>query len=286
NNDGDTWEITAIADALGGEVLKSPTGSRTDLANSPQDALATYDLTFGVEGTYVAYYRARGFASSSDSIFTPDDFEQDPTQTETLTANGDWNWEVGSTFTVSSSDIGVPLELRIGRRERDAELDAIVLHTIDDLSDSELDALFNLPGDFNHSGARNAEDLEALYAAFGSGDLATYDVNDDNTIDLADAVYWAETFRQTSIADFDLDGDVDVFDAQQLIANFSEDPTAPNRTWSQGDLDGDQDVDFADAMRFRSLASPEVGAIALQAVPEPAALGTLAALSIGMLMRR
>ena len=287
NGDGDTWQVVTSSGALGGEALRAPAGPRTDLNPGGHDALAVYDLTFTEAGIYTAYYRARGFSGSSDSVYTPEDFNQDPTLTESLTNAGQWRWEVGSSFTVSTSDLNVPLELRIGRREGGAEIDAIVLHTLAGLSFLELDALFNLPGDFDQSGARDADDLDALYAAFGGSDLSMFDLNGDNAIDLDDAVFWAQAYRQTTIADFDLDGDVDAFDAQRLIDHYTGHAGGPSgRAWSQGDLDGDRDVDFADAMRFRSLASPAVAAIALRAIPEPASLGTAAALLLAAMLRR
>ncbi|MEM1098916.1 MAG: polysaccharide lyase 6 family protein [Planctomycetota bacterium] len=290
NNDGDTWLVQALSGALGGEGLKSTSGSRTDLASGPHDALAIYDLAFTEAGTYTAYYRARGFSSSSDSFFAPDGLNTDPTLTETLSADGNWRWEVGEQFVITESDLNVPLELRIGRRERDSEVDAIVLHTLQGLSLIELDALFSLPGDFDQSGAGDAEDLEALYAAFGqvdSGSLALYDLTGDNQIDLDDANYWAQDIKQTSLADLDLDGDVDAFDAQQLINHYTG-LSSPGvvRTWSQGDLDGDSDVDFTDAMRFRSLASDAVGEALLVSLPEPASLSALIPASLILLARR
>ncbi|MEM8782119.1 MAG: polysaccharide lyase 6 family protein [Planctomycetota bacterium] len=282
NGDGDTWLVQSLTGALGGEGLKSPSGSRTNLDTGPHDALAAYHLEFTEAGTYTAYYRARGFASSSDSIFTSDAFGNDPTLTETLSFDGNWRWEAGEQFVITESDLNVPLELRIGRRERDSEVDAIVLHTVDGLSFAELDALFSLPGDFDQSGARDAGDLDALFAAFGQSDpdtLARYDLTGDDAIDLDDATYWAQNIKQTRLADFDLDGDVDAFDAQRLIANYTgRSSTGASPAWSQGNLDGDGDIDFADAMRFQSLAPESVGPAVFTAVPEPASLGAVVSL--------
>ncbi|MEM7576236.1 MAG: chondroitinase-B domain-containing protein [Planctomycetota bacterium] len=290
NGDGDTWLLASLSGALGGQGLKAPDGSRTDLLGSSHDALATYDLTFTEVGTYTAYYRARGFSSSTDSIYAPDAFNDDPTTTETLSSDGNWRWETGEQFVITTSDLNVPLELRIGRREQDAEVDAIVLHTLNNLTFLELDALFALPGDFDRSGSNDADDLESLYAAFGQSDsasLALYDLTGDSQIDLDDAAYWAQSIEQTSLADFDLDGDVDVFDAQQLINHYTG-LSSPglSRVWSQGDLDGDNDVDFADAMRFRALASEPVGTALLAVVPEPTSFTAVVSLSAMLLIRR
>ncbi|MEM1444905.1 MAG: polysaccharide lyase 6 family protein [Planctomycetota bacterium] len=290
NNDGDTWLVQSLGGALGGEGLKSANGSRTDLSAGPHDALATYNLEFSEAGIYTAYYRARGFSSSTDSIYAPDGLGTDPTLTETLSSDGNWRWEVGEQFVITESDLNVPLELRIGRREQQSEVDAIVLHTLTDLSLFELDALFSLPGDFDQSGSNDADDLEALYAAIGQTDatsLELYDLTGDDQVDLDDATFWAQNIEQTSLADFDLDGDVDAFDAQHLLNNYTGlSSTGASRVWSQGDLDGDNDVDFADAMRFRALASESVGTALIVAVPEPASLTAVASLSALLLLRR
>jgi PEP-CTERM motif len=100
---------------------------------------------FAEAETYTAYYRARGFNGSSDSVFTPTDFATDPTVTETTSNNGQFRWEVGGAFTISAVHVGMPLEFRLGRREGLTELDAIVFHVDPLLSGTELDALFAVP---------------------------------------------------------------------------------------------------------------------------------------------
>lgn len=142
DNDGDVWAIVQDVTALNGAAIEAPAGSRTDLASDPHETLALYDITFGEAGLYTAYYRARGFSGSTDSFFTPTDFDEDPDQVETLSPDSDFIWELGSSFMISESDIGVPLEFRIGRREGLAQLDAIVFHMDDSLTDEQLDALF------------------------------------------------------------------------------------------------------------------------------------------------
>ncbi|CAN0361781.1 unnamed protein product, partial [Ectocarpus sp. 4 AP-2014] len=151
DGDGNQWRVTVVAEALGGEVLKAPGGDRVDLGSEQHDTIATYDLTFDTEGTYRAYYRARGFDGSSDSLYTPDGFGLDPEDNESLSNTGSFRWERNTTeFEVGSSLVGVPLEFRLAMREQDAELDAFVLSTNLSLSDEELDALFDvLPGDYN-----------------------------------------------------------------------------------------------------------------------------------------
>ncbi|MEQ8835624.1 MAG: polysaccharide lyase 6 family protein, partial [Lacipirellulaceae bacterium] len=97
DGNGLTWSVDNVAEALGGQVIVAPNGDRIDLPADTQDTIATYDLTFDQAGTYRAYYRARGFSGSTDSIFVPDDFETDPDNNESLSSNGDFRWENGGT---------------------------------------------------------------------------------------------------------------------------------------------------------------------------------------------
>ncbi len=143
DGDGDVWTLVADESALNGAAIAAPSGSRTDLASDPHDTLALYDLVFTEAGEYTAYYRARGFSGSSDSIFTPSGFNVDPNITQSLVNDGLFAWEVGGQFIISETHLGMPLEFRIGRREGLAQLDAIVFHTDANLSASQLDALFN-----------------------------------------------------------------------------------------------------------------------------------------------
>ena len=143
NGDGETWQIIQDNAAHGGLALEANQGSRTDLSNSPHDSLALYDIVFAEAGEYTAYYRAYGVNGASDSFFAPSDFNLDPTIIETTSSNGVYAWVIGEEFTITDSDIGVPLELRLGRREGFNRLDSIVFHQSGDLTASELDALFS-----------------------------------------------------------------------------------------------------------------------------------------------
>jgi len=151
DSDGDIWTVANVVDASGGAVIKAPNGSRTNLPG-PHETLALYDIAFGEEGDYTAYYLSRGFDSSSDSFFTPDDFGLDPDVTENVSSNGDFRWENGGEFTISSSNVGMPLEFRLGRREGDTEIDAILFHQNGGLTSNQLDTILMSitdPGDFD-----------------------------------------------------------------------------------------------------------------------------------------
>ena len=192
--------MATAADALGGEVLRGPDGDRVDLASELHDTIATFDLVFQSEGTYRAYYRARGFNSSSDSIFTPDDFAEDPSDVETLSSDGEFRWERNSTqFVIDSTLTDVPLEFRLALREQEAEIDAFVLSSNLNLSDEELDALFDtvatLPGDYNLDGLVDAADFTLFRDTLGStqpGSPADHDGN--GVVDIDDFAGFTNNF--------------------------------------------------------------------------------------------
>lgn len=201
NSDGDTWTVATIADALGGEALKAPTGNTVSQPGT-HDAIAAYDVHFQTAGTYRAYYRARGVSGSgsgsTDSIYVPNGFNVDPTVNESLSTAGPYAWEVGGTFTISASNVNVPLEFRIGKRESNADFDAFVLHLDQSMTAAELDALFDqqfLEADFNHDGEVDAADLTAWQLGFGMSSGANYDdgdANDDGAVDGADFLVWQQ----------------------------------------------------------------------------------------------
>jgi len=191
NGDSDTWIVQETSEALGGFTLRAPAGDRVDLPAEDHDAIAVYDLEFSQPGTYTAYYRARGFGSSTDSIFTPSDFDTDPDQQQNLTDSGVYDWEVGQTFVIGPSHVGVPLEFRIGKREQYADFDAFVLHLSAGLTDEQLDALFDLlEGDLNGDGFVGITDLNVVLSHWNqnvsAGDLALGDPTGDGFVGIAD----------------------------------------------------------------------------------------------------
>lgn len=201
NSDGDVWTVTTVADALGGEALRAPTGST--VSPPPHDAIVTYDVHFQTAGTYRAYYRARGSNGSSDSMYVPNALGVDPTVNESLSTAGPYAWEVGGTFVINASHVNVPLEFRIGKREQNADFDAFVLHLDQSLSAAELDALFDpvyLEADFNEDGAVDADDLLAWQTGYGTATAATRamgDANDDGAVDGADFLLWQRQLGET-----------------------------------------------------------------------------------------
>jgi hypothetical protein len=199
NNNGLTWTTIADNSALNGQALEAPNGSRTELPGV-HDAIAVYEVSFEQPGTYRAYYRAKGFDGSSDSIYVPDGFNMDPDNSDSLSQDGAYRWEVGGLFSISAANVGVPLEFRIGRREGTARFDALVLNLDQSLSASELDDLFAVQfaaADFNHDGHVDSSDLATWQTYYGtaSGALAGQgDANGDGSVDGRDFLIWQREF--------------------------------------------------------------------------------------------
>lgn len=262
DNDGDVWAVASVSGASGGQVIKAPDGSRTDLPGV-HETLAIYNVTFSEAGDYGVYYLSRGFDGSSDSFYVPDDFGTDPDSTENISGNGAFRWETGSEFEVSEAQVGLPLELRLGRREGGAEIDAIIFHENSSLSTAQLDLFLadtpSVPGDWDDDGDVDADDINYYSGVLGQnavGDLAELDLDSDGTVTLADHDLHVTTMAQTSngetgalIGDINLDGTVNVLgDAFILIGNLN---STGAELWGQGDLNADQKVDvLGDAFRL------------------------------------
>ncbi|MEQ8848895.1 chondroitinase-B domain-containing protein [Botrimarina sp.] len=197
DGNGAVWSVVATPDALGGLAIRAPGGDRVDLPAEPHDAIAAYEVELSVAGEYTAYYRARGFDSSSDSLFAPSTLGVDPDQNLGLSDDGRFGWRRGaSAFAIGEAHLGVPLELRIGMREHDAELDAIVLSLDAALTDAELDALFApLAGDFNADGAVDAADYPVWRDTLGqTGPGLAADADADGSVDPDDYGVWLTAY--------------------------------------------------------------------------------------------
>ncbi len=264
DNDGETWQTVSDPYALSGSAIKAPAGSRSDASN--HEAIVGYELVFAQPGTYTAYYRARGFNTSADSIFQPDTFGTDPDLTASTTSSGVWQWETGQAFTVTPGMVGVPLELRIGRREGLTELDALVFHTDSDLDPGQLQSLFQLaPGDFDGSGALDAQDLILLANAMFSSDT-NYDMDDSGQVDVDDLNLWLTELFGTVLGDVNLDLTVDLIDLSTLASHFGE---AILIDYTDGDLNLDGTVNLIDL----SILATGFGQQAT--IPEPVASSLL-----------
>lgn len=251
DNDGNMFSVVENPDALADEALRAPGGDRVELPNEAHDTIATYVLEFETEGTYTLYYRARGFDSGSDSLFLPDEFNVDPDDNESIPSNGNFAWiKYSSTFTIDSSNVGVPVEIRFGMRENDAELDAFVLHLNSSLSDNQLDELFNTPdpitGDFDADGDVDGDDVDFYIGNLdqpATGDLAQLDLDGDGNVTISDHNLHVTTLVTTAngvtgalLGDVDVDGTVSVLsDGFALVSSLGQSVTSR----AQGDLNAD-----------------------------------------------
>jgi hypothetical protein len=188
------FSTLAVTEALGGLVIKAPNGSTASSA-SPE-TLATYEMVFQTQGTYTAYYRVRGFNGSTDSFFAPDTFGVNPDNNQSTNQTGEFFWKKDTqTFTITSPNVGVPLEFRLGMREQQAEIDALVLNLSSSLTSAELGGLFAvLPGDFNGDAVVDAADYVVWRKTFGSTvpQWSGADGNGDTYVDEDDYQVWSK----------------------------------------------------------------------------------------------
>ena len=126
-------------------------------------------------------------------------------------------------------------------------------------------------GDINQNGATNAQDVAALYSAFGTTDwLPDLDVN--GIVDIADVQTLITEIAQTVNGDFDLDGDVDGRDF--VIWQRNEGTTVGSR-YDLGDADLNGVIDGNDlAIWQQAYGSVDLSALSAnaQVVPEPSAV--------------
>jgi hypothetical protein len=193
------WTVQTVVGALGDQVIKAPSGSTV---SNPafQETIATYEMTFATPGTYTAYYRVRGFNGSSDSFYSPDGFGVNPDNNQTTNQTGEFFWKKDSqTFTISAGNVDVPLEFRLGMREANAEIDAIVLNLSSSLTAIQLDDLFAvLPGDYNLDGTVDALDYTVWRNTFGSLTELAADGDGSGEIDAPDYDIWKMHYGQTA----------------------------------------------------------------------------------------
>ncbi len=210
---------------------------------------------------------------------------------EVLSNDGVYAWEVGGTFQITAADISVPLEFRVGTRERFADFDAFVFHQNSALSDAELDALFGVDCriDFNADGQVDCVDVDLLVAEIVvGGDSEAFDLTGDGLVDQADLASWLLHAGSINISlgssylfgDANLDGIVDTSDFNVWNTN----KFASGGAWCSGDFNADGVVDASDF----NLWNQNKFQSAFPAVPEPSSrwLGIWAALAITLRQRR
>jgi poly(beta-D-mannuronate) lyase len=196
DGDGNIFSTVAVAEALGGEVIKAPSGNT--VSPPPHETLATYEMEFQTTGTYTAYYRVRGFSGSTDSVYAPTGFEVDPIRSVTTNQDGTFLWKKDTqAFPISAANVGMPLEFRLGMREQLAEIDAIVLNLSSTLTSAQLDDLFAvLPGDYNGDAVVDVADYIVWRKTFGTSvpRWSGADGDGDEMIGEGDLQMWQSAF--------------------------------------------------------------------------------------------
>jgi hypothetical protein len=143
-------------------------------------------------------------------------------------------------------------------------------------------------GDFNNDAVVNATDIDLLCDRInaGTGPIAPFDVNNDNSVNNADVNFEVTNILDTKFGDTDTDGDVDLNDLGNLASGFN---VAGEKRWSRGNFDCDLDVDLNDlgtlATNFGAGRAAAMAAFEAL-VPEPSALSLVAIGGLALSARR
>ncbi|MCA9274292.1 MAG: polysaccharide lyase 6 family protein [Phycisphaerales bacterium] len=196
DNNGTTWSIVSEVTALTGKVIKSPsTGGATVRPGEEHDALARFTIAFDAAGVYTLYVRSRGFSTSSDSFYAPEELDASPEFNQSSSNNSTFRWNAPTTILVEPGDVGLPRTITIGKREPNTEIDALIMSTDNGLSDSALDQLVVQDsaclGDLNHDGRADFLDYKLYMSWYSAGDFGA-DLDGSgviNSIDHAEAIF-------------------------------------------------------------------------------------------------
>lgn len=158
----------------------------------------------------------------------------------------------------------------------------------------QFEALLDSPvllGDFDENGVLDAQDIDLITSALlESSTDPKFNVNEDGLVDQNDRTHWIESIRSTYLGDSNLDGE---FSSTDFVLVFQageyEDGVAGNSTWAEGDWNGDGDFDTSDFVAAFQSGGYERGPRRLVAVPEPASMPWIWAVStvfLGLLIRK
>lgn len=106
----------------------------------------------------------------------------------------------------------------------------------------------NMVGDFNQDQQIDSQDIDLICAAMHANDVdPQFDLDQNGTLDQADAAYLLDTILQIPLGDANLDG---VFDSSDLVLIFQagefEDLVERNSGWADGDWNCDGEFDSGD----------------------------------------
>ena len=144
------------------------------------------------------------------------------------------------------------------------------------------DLLLERRGNVDQLGGTDADDIDALIAALGTGDWFA-DLDSSGTVDLADRDLLLSTAFDTIVGDANLDGFISQADLDAVLLNWGR----TDAGWATGDTTGDGFVSQADLdtvllnWGFDNAAPP-----ASRLIPEPATAGLLLTFGMGMTARR
>ena len=129
-----------------------------------------------------------------------------------------------------------------------------------------------LAGDFDGNGKLEAEDIDLLVQELASDTPnPSFDLNQDEAVDLEDHRFWVESIKRTYFGDANLDGE---FTSSDLIQVFQaaeyEDLIPKNSTWTTGDWTGDLEFNSTDIIAAFQGGGYEIGPQSIvPTVPEP-----------------
>jgi hypothetical protein len=119
---------------------------------------------------------------------------------------------------------------------------------------SGLTLVITPPGDFDASGALDAEDIDMLVARIRGAPFsrnwlrdAAFDFNEDAIVDQTDHRIWVKDLKHTWYGDANLDGQFNSSDMVQVFAAAKyENDYSSIASWSEGDWNGDGEFDSTD----------------------------------------
>lgn len=145
------------------------------------------------------------------------------------------------------------------------------------VSQIQLWSTVSFDGDYNSNSLLDGIDLDLHSQAMRDQDL-TFDLNNDNIVDIADRSVWVHDLANTFFGDSNLDREFNSGDLTTVFqAGEYEDNITLNSTWAEGDWNGDGDFDSGDLVTAFRDGGYELGPkAAVNAVPEPSSLMLLA----------